>query len=247
MASLLGSTHCAGMCGAFVAIAVGTETERPTARWLLHAAYNGGRLVTYLVMGIIAGTLGGAFELGANAVGMQRGAAAAAGALMILFGVSQLLRVQGVRVPKMQAPGAMRRLATAAHRRAFQLPPVPRAGVIGLLTTLLPCGWLYAFVIAAAGTAHPLWGAVAMAAFWVGTLPVLVLVGVGVRAITGPLGRHLPVLVPLLLVAVGLGALLGRIDLPTMEAGARPVGVEAAIDHVRSVDHTDLPCCGGNP
>ncbi|MCW5776775.1 MAG: sulfite exporter TauE/SafE family protein [Phycisphaeraceae bacterium] len=246
-ASLLGSAHCAGMCGAFVALAVGADDARPVPRSLLHAAYNAGRLATYLTLGALAGLAGSALDLGASAVGVQRAAAALAGALMILFGIGQLLRLRGVRVPWFRPPVPLQRVLTAAHRGAFALPPLARAGAIGLLTTLLPCGWLYAFVIAAAGTGDPLLGAAAMGAFWLGTLPMMVAVGVGVRAITGPLGRRLPVLMPMLLVAVGLGSVLGRVRLPLLHAtDANVVGVAGAIEHVRSADHAELPCCAGS-
>ena len=246
-ASLLGSAHCAGMCGAFVALAVGADDARPVPRSLLHAAYNGGRLTTYFVLGALAGLAGSALDLGASAVGVQRAAAALAGALMVAFGVGQLLRLRGVRMPWLRPPAPLQRVLTFAHRGAFALPPVARAGAIGLLTTLLPCGWLYAFVIAAAGTGDPFLGAAAMGAFWLGTLPVMVCVGVGVRAIVGPLGRRLPVLMPLLLVAVGLGSVLGRVRLPTMHAvDANVVGIAGAIEHVRAADHADLPCCAAS-
>jgi len=246
-ASLLGSAHCAGMCGAFVALAVGADDARPVPRSLLHAAYNAGRLATYLSLGALAGLAGSALDLGASVVGVQRAAAALAGALMVAFGVGQLLRVRGVRVPWLRPPAPLQRVLTVAHRGAFALPPVARAGAIGLLTTLLPCGWLYAFVIAAGGTGDPVLGAAAMGAFWLGTLPMMVAIGVGVRAITGPIGRRLPVLMPLLLVAVGLGSVLGRVRLPPMHTGdASVVGVAGAIEHARAADHADLPCCAGS-
>ena len=64
VASLLGSLHCAGMCGAFVAFAVGIDDpDAARKRARLHAAYNLGRLVTYSVLGAIAGAIGGALDL----------------------------------------------------------------------------------------------------------------------------------------------------------------------------------------
>ena len=52
LASALGSLHCVGMCGAFLAIAF---TDVPSAgRWRLSVAYHGGRLVTYTALGVAA-------------------------------------------------------------------------------------------------------------------------------------------------------------------------------------------------
>ncbi|RMF85708.1 MAG: sulfite exporter TauE/SafE family protein, partial [Planctomycetota bacterium] len=86
VASLLGSLHCAGMCGPFVAFAVGADAGRTGGAWR-HVAYHGGRLVTYSLLGVAAGALGAALDLGGAWVGVQRTAAIVAGAIMVLFGV----------------------------------------------------------------------------------------------------------------------------------------------------------------
>ena len=44
VASLLGSLHCAGMCGAFLALAVTPDEESRVGKSSLHIAYNTGRL-----------------------------------------------------------------------------------------------------------------------------------------------------------------------------------------------------------
>ena len=117
------------------------------------------------------------------------------------------------------------------HRLADRLPSTLRAFTIGTLTTLLPCGWLWAFVITASGAADPLLGGLVMAVFWLGTLPVMLSLGVGIQAMAGRLGAKLPVLTSLLLIGVGVFTVAGRIAAPaiampsTMTASAH--GVEA--------------------
>lgn len=243
MASLLGSLHCAGMCGAFVAFAVGAPSERRPPEWTLHAAYNGGRLVTYTALGAIAGALGGALDLAGELVGLQRIAAVMAGAMMIGFGVATLLRIRGVRVPRLRLPVAFESLLSRGHRAASSKPPVVRAALIGLLTTLLPCGWLYAFVVTAAGTGNALLGAVTMAVFWAGTLPALVAVGAGAKRLTGAVGRLAPQMTAIALVVVGIYTAAHRIGLPrmSMASGGEP-GV-SAVDRVQSLDAAEAPCC----
>ena len=209
VASLLGSLHCAGMCGAFVLFAVGNPNGGGR-RVPLHVAYHGGRLITYASLGAMAGLLGSAFDFGGSLVGVQRAAAILAGAMMVGFGAIAILRIQGVRVPKPPLPRGWERVLTAGHRFAAARPPVVRALATGLLTTLLPCGWLYAFVISAAGTASPALGALTMVVFWVGTVPVLVTLGAGLRAITGALGRRLPTITAAAVVAVGLATIVMR-------------------------------------
>ncbi len=210
LASLLGSTHCAGMCGGFLAFAVGDSGAGPSARRLL-AAYNLGRLATYLTLGLVAGAIGAAMDLSGAALGVQRTAAIGAGAMMIGFGLVAVLRSLGVRIGRFPVPSFIQKLALAGHRSAAELPPILRAGTVGLLTTLLPCGWLYAFVATAAGTANPVLGAAAMGAFWLGTLPVMVALGATITGLSARIQRHLPLATAALTTVVGLATVAQRV------------------------------------
>ncbi|MCE2652024.1 MAG: sulfite exporter TauE/SafE family protein [bacterium] len=253
--SLLGSLHCAGMCGPFAVLASASESTTATTTgaaltvngralslWQSHAtlqaAYHSGRLFTYLAFGAAAGGLGAALEVGGSLVGVQQAAAVLAGALMVAFGILALLRAAGVRMGA-ASPAWLSRLAGLSYQRANALPPFSRALTIGLLTTLLPCGWLYAFVVAAAGTGSPLHGTVLMTVFWLGTLPVLAAVGSAARLLTEPLRRRLPTLTALALIAVGSVTVLQRMghigmglpDISQGEAGIARIGEQP------------LPCC----
>jgi len=222
-ASLLGSIHCAGMCGGFVAIA--GEGTSGKARVVPQLTYNAGRLVSYAVLGAVAGALGHALDLAGSAAGIGRVAALVSGAIMILWGMGALLETQGVRVfrgrwalPKRVSEGL------AALRR---LPASWRGFVLGLATTLLPCGWLYAFAVTAAGTGSPLHGALLMAAFWSGNLPVLLGLGAAFSAAVGPLRRHVPLLSAAVIFAVGLFTVTARANLPAFAASALSAGHSA--------------------
>ncbi len=250
IASLAGSLHCVGMCGAFVAFAVGTD-DRPGVgrKAILGAAYNGGRLVTYMLLGAAGGALGAAMDLGGEFVGLQRAAAITAGAVMVVFGVVTLLRIMGARLPKAPVPKVIHRVVGAGQRVAMEMPPVSRALTIGLLTTLLPCGWLYAFAITAAGTASPVGGALTMAAFWAGTLPALVALGAGIQGVTGALGRRMPAVTAIAIVVVGLYTVMHRVELSSA-VYAQPQDVpqavrsnEQAVQQVQQLDAGTLPCC----
>jgi len=222
VASLVGSLHCAGMCGAFVAMAVGVGHDKPVSKTRLQAAYHLGRLGVYSAIGAGFGLAGGAVDLGGRAVGLHRAAVLLAASTMIVVGLVTLLRMAGVRVPRAASPGFMQRAFVRAHGLASRLSPVKRSLVIGLMTGLLPCGWLYAFALVAAGTAHPLAGALTMAAFWIGTLPVMVAVGTGVQALAGTLGRYVPGAKAVAIVTMGVLTALGRTGhmLPSHERAA---------------------------
>lgn len=246
LASLLGSAHCAGMCGAFLMFAVGMQPTR-REHVLCQGGYHAGRFITYTVLGAIAGAMGQALDLSASAVGLQRSAAIVAGVAMILFAAVLLLQRAGVRVPRAPVPAFMQSTLVRAHRAITDWTAVRRALATGLLTTLLPCGWLYAFVIVSAGTASPALGAASMAVFWLGTLPLLAAVGAGMQAMSGPLRRHLPVATAVLVLCMGVLTAAGRVTLPSSalvaKLGAVPGTAGVAVDAVRHLDQANMPCC----
>jgi hypothetical protein len=241
VASVVGSLHCIGMCGPFVAFYSGADGSGGARRFLSHAAYSGGRLLTYAVFGVAAGAVGAALDVAGSLAGFQRVAAIIAGLTMILWGVFALLQIRGLRIFKHRSGNG--RIA-GFLRRGFSLvsdkPPVVRADVIGLLSGFLPCGWLWAFVVTAAGTGSALKGGVVMTAFWAGTVPALIAVGLGAQLLSAPLRRHVPAVTALLLVGLGLYAIIGR-----------PASVSAAItrhqktqQQVPAGEEAGETCCG---
>jgi hypothetical protein len=105
-------------------------------------------------------------------------------------------------------------------RSMAQQPPAARAGILGLASALLPCGWLYAFVVTAGGTGNALSGAIVMAVFWAGTLPVMLAFGEAVSRLAGPLRRHVPAACALVLVILGLWTVASRSQLGPFAAAA---------------------------
>lgn len=203
-ASLMGSLHCALMCGGLVAIL----PRKPGLTPLFHL----GRLAAYAALGMAAGSAGSVLDLAGARAGLGRIAALVCGALVLLFGLTALLASQGVRLPGTSlGAGFTQRLAGFALRVER---PVQQALLLGVSTAFLPCGWLYAFVLSAAGTASPLAGGAVMVAFFAGTLPSLLGVGFLLPRLVAPLGRHLPVLSALLLVGLGLFSIVHRANLP---------------------------------
>ena len=215
-ASLLGSVHCAGMCGGFVAIAGDGVTGR--ARWVSQLSYNAGRLVSYAVLGAAAGALGHAVDLAGSAAGIGRVASLVSGSMMIVWGMGALLETQGVRV--FRGRWALPKRVTDGLASLRRLPAAWRGLLLGLATTLLPCGWLYAFAVMAAGTASPLQGALLMAAFWTGNWPVLLGLGVALSAAVGRVRRHVPLLSAAVIFSVGLFTVTARANLPAFAAAA---------------------------
>lgn len=212
IASLLGSLHCAGMCGGFVSFYSAADPSRGWRRTVSHLAYNGGRLLTYVVLGAIFGALGKAVDLAGSLAGVGRVAFVTAAVLMIVWGVWTLLLALNVRLPTVTLPGFLLRGSRRVFEGLQDKPPVFRAGLLGLSSTFLPCGWLYAYAVMAAGTGSPFKGMLVMAVFWGGTVPVLAGIGTGVQLLTGGFRKRLPVVTALALILVGVMVLAGGVD-----------------------------------
>ena len=246
-ASLVGSLHCVGMCGGFVALySTRTGCSGSSGRGGgMHAAYHGGRLLTYALVGLLAGLVGGAFDLVSGWAGLQRGAAIGAGLVMLAWGSLGLARALGAPLPR-RLPGAGRiqALVNAAFAAAARRPASQQAFLIGFCTPLLPCGWLYLFAVTAAGAGSAAGGVAVMLAFWAGTVPALLGLGLGLgTALGGRLRRHVPVLGALALLAVG-GLTLAQRGRVLSPPTARVVNdQDAATTRLEATDAHDLPCC----
>jgi hypothetical protein len=81
-----------------------------------------------------------------------------------------------------------------------------------------------------------------MAVFWVGTLPVMVSLGAGLQAATGPLRARVPALMAIAVVMTGLVNVACRLGLP-VAAAAVPHGTAAAAERASNLRTHDLPCC----
>lgn len=239
VASLIGSLHCAGMCGPFVLMAVGTENR---VRRL--ASYHLGRLVMYVSLGAVAGAAGSALDLSGRAMGFQQTAAIAAGIVMIAWGVILLLRVFGFSRLHVTPPTIVVEVVQSGFRRVKYWPRTIHALAIGTLSGLLPCGWLYLFVLAATGTGAATSGASMLFAFWLGTLPVLTALATGVSRLSNRFRPMLPFAAAVICLAAGSHTLLvrARADLTTIQA---PALDDAAMREANLGTFTEqpLPCC----
>lgn len=179
--ALIGSlVHCLPMCGPFVLMQVPAESSAPLLRRLSGALllrYQAGRLVTYVALGAAAGGAGGWIA----------GQEAYRWTLAVLLGLAALTFL--IQAAGRLTPWPMDALAQLSRPLANMVVPLaarrPGGFRLGLLLGLLPCGFLYAALAAAAATGSFLGGASAMAAFGAGTVPALVVVSLAGRAVLG--------------------------------------------------------------
>lgn len=208
LAGLAGSVvHCVGMCGPFVLGQVMADLDRGPAaygewRRLCGAAllpYHLGRLTTYAALGSLAGAATALFASTSVFGWLSGGLLVAAACLMIVQAFGLAL---GVHSP---LAGVLMRLAAPL---SMARGDAARYG-LGVVLGFLPCGLLYGALAAAGGTGSAIDGALAMAAFAVGTMPALVATGWGgllVRRRLRERGRWIAM--PLLIGNAGLMLLL---------------------------------------
>lgn len=228
IASLLGSLHCLAMCGGLASFCA---AQGHSSRGSL--AYHGGRLGSYAVLGALAGGMGTTLQAVTSSPEQQQIAAIVIGGILMWWG---LVAIYSGRSPKFLTKAASsisRHIGAILQRqRLAQVGPTLIGFTTGLLTVFLPCGWLYGFVLIAGATASPFQGAVVMSVFWVGTVPALALLGLGVRHLRPSVIRTLPRLGGLLLLIAGFTSVFARDSLMSVVPKFSPpqVGASALIE-----------------
>ena len=211
-AGLFGSAHCVGMCGGLIAVASdGASGVRQRAT--VQVGYQLARLTSYVTLGVVAGVVGHALDLAGQAAGLGKAAAVLAGVTMSLWGLAAMLQAVGVslKMPKLRL---LPSFALGWLGNARKRPPLARAVLLGGASALLPCGFLYAFALAAASTGSALGGALVMAALWLGNLPALVGFGLLLAGVMAKARRHIPLLSAATVFALGVFTLNTRVNLP---------------------------------
>jgi sulfite exporter TauE/SafE len=182
---LVGSLHCAGMCGP-LALALPAAGNTTPAYVLGRVAYNLGRIVTYCLLGIVFGLAGWTFLLS----GVQRWTSIALGvALMMGLFASRKLALSR---PVTSAVNQLKsRMSVLLRRRSFA-----GLAVLGLLNGLLPCGLVYVACAGAAVTGGTLAGAEYMAVFGVGTVPMMLAISLSGKLVPTSLRLKLVKTIP---------------------------------------------------
>ncbi len=159
---LVGSLHCVGMCGP-LALALPSSGAGAGALVLGRVAYNLGRVGTYCILGLIFGLVGHSLFL----AGIQRWVSIALGLLLFagLLGSRRL----AVWSPVNRFVGRLKSGMSVFLRRRSLTSLL----MLGLLNGLLPCGLVYVACAGAAMTTGIAAGAGYMAAFGVGTIPLM--------------------------------------------------------------------------
>lgn len=166
-----GSAHCIGMCGP-IALAVPSPGPGVGVRLRSTLLLNGGRLMTYGLLGMAIGTFGHGLHL----AGLQQVVSIVAGVLLLLS-----VLVPGL-LQRFSPTGRLSmdisRLRSALARNLKRTAP-EALFLTGVLNGLLPCGLLYAALLGASTYATATDGALFMLFFGLGTWPALIALRMG--------------------------------------------------------------------
>lgn len=157
--ALLGSPHCLMMCGP-LCMASGTKNRRGLF------LYHFGRLVAYVSIGALFGYFG-EIVLQESRSEIFTVIALLLAITFIVTGSSLFFSQRAKKINFMSGP-LVRLLSKIA-----KLNQNLRALFFGMASGLLPCGFLYTFVLAAVATKSWVMGGSLLFAFWLGTVPAL--------------------------------------------------------------------------
>jgi sulfite exporter TauE/SafE len=194
LVGLLGSVHCAAMCGGIVgalslssrppassAFPVRVATVRPAPPAVDVLAYNAGRIGSYAVAGMLAGAVGQAAGLLAGLPALQHGAYWLANLMLAALGLYLMGAWRGLARLEQAGQVVWRRVQPLLRRLGPPAGP-GRMLAAGVLWGWLPCGMVYSALVTAMLSGSAIDGGLAMAAFGLGTLPMLLALGLlGVR------------------------------------------------------------------
>ncbi len=177
---LFSSFHCIGMCGSIIGTLTLSLSREVRARKQLLTpfvlSYNLGRIVSYSMAGLIAGSLRYALELPFGVQGYR----------MLQITASLIMAACGFYIagwfPRFayleRLGGRLWRLLEPLGRRILPVANLSQAFLFGMIWGWLPCGLVYTALALAATAGSPSRGALAMAAFGMGTLPAVMGVGI---------------------------------------------------------------------
>lgn len=208
---LLGSVHCAGMCGGIVGalsvasplrtVPVRVLSTRPRPALANVLSYNVGRIGSYMLAGALAGGIGSGIGQGVGALAplpaLQAGGYWMANLMLAMLGLYLMDTWRGLARLEQGGQILWRRVAPLLRH----VRPKEGAGLgpgrmlaAGALWGWLPCGMVYSVLATAMLSGSAPGGALVMLAFGLGTLPMLLglgLLGARLRALLAVRGVRL--------------------------------------------------------
>ena len=212
---LSGTGHCIGMCGPLVFAFPGKSGKLSA-----HLCYHAGRLATYVMVGVLLGSIGLAmarisvfagFDFLTAIARIQVFFSLLAGVLLLFFGLGQLGLTRHPTLISVAAPDKIPGYRYLVRSAFLKSDPALMA-LTGLFMGFLPCGLSYAAFSRALTVSRPIEGGALLLAFGLGTLPGLLLVGTGASAISRRYRKHFDIFSGILMIGMALSLLADVVE-----------------------------------
>lgn len=190
--------------------------------WLPVVMFLGTKLVAHTILGFLLGLIGSAITLSLGArLGFQLFTA-----LFMFATAMNLLNVHPVfRYMAFQPPRFLQRfIRQSAKSKALFAP-----AVMGVLTIFIPCGVTQAMALLAVNSGNPVYGALIMFSFVLGTSPLFALVGVATARLSETWYRGFMRFAAVALIIMSLYALNG-----VLVVVDSPMSVQNTLERVRT-------------
>jgi sulfite exporter TauE/SafE len=193
---LFGGIHCVTMCGSASSVLCAQRRQ-------FTLAFNLGRALGYTALGAAAGALG-AWTVGHGIDGVRFSFRALAATTMLMVGLHLAGLPSFIGVFERAGAPIWRRVAPITRRLLPIRSPGP-AFAAGVMWSLMPCGLLYAALAMSASAYSAFEGATTMAAFALGTMPIMV----GLGAFAAQMLRRYRRLAGVIVLAFGAWSTIG--------------------------------------
>lgn len=204
---LTSSFHCITMCGPFV----GMLNIIGESKLLTNVVYNLGRFTSYTLIGFLMGFLGFGLNLSSEVTRIQNISILISTVFIVLTGIALILNKK--LIPDSGANKMIKKIffpfiemmRKSTHTILFSF-------VFGIFTGLLPCAILYPAFAMALATGNPMLGGISMGSFFLGTLPGLLLFGLGFHKIKSYVLKDYASFVGIGIIIVGLSTVYFRMN-----------------------------------
>lgn len=201
---LTSSLHCISMCGPFI----GAMNINQKVIWRTNIFYNTGRMISYMIIGLMMGYLSTGIQMTGEILELQKFAAVAAGLFVVMMGLAMVFNASGnsgffnIVVKKLFTP-VLRKISGSSNKSSSVF-------LFGLFTGLLPCGVLYPAFALAFASGSPFDGTILMAVFFAGTLPALMIFGIGFQKLRSRVKPSYISWVGVLIIIIGIYTVYAR-------------------------------------
>jgi len=199
MGFLTSISHCIGMCGGFI-MAYSLNTQDKKSLLLPHVLYHSGRIITYTFLGAVFGLIGSTSSAALSVFHLQDLLFIFAGLIMVILGFEFAGLFSVLNLTKLPFIAKYQIFV----RKRISSVNIHNIFVLGLILGFIPCGPVYVAGVTASTSGSIINGALTMAAFGIGTFPVLIIFGVSTNILTQKFKQKLLQFTAILVIILGL-------------------------------------------